>query len=638
MRQQTLLSSLVLSTILSANLCADDECCGMSPRPMRMTARHIEANGVGYNQGYTTLEGFFSPNDLCYDDWIPFLDLRAHVFNSGKWAANAGLGARYINSSRVWGGNIYYDYRDTNHQHYNQVGLGFESLGEVWDFRANGYLPVGMTRSPFYKPRFAQFEGHSLVISRKIEFAMRGVNAEVGAHVKNCQDIPLYFAAGPYYLGGRGKNAWGGELRATVDIGNYLRLEGNTSYDSVFHWIGQGQVSLMVPFGAKRAVRKHCNCCPTALALSQRALQRVDRNEIIAVDDKHKLTRLSSPFFIFVDSNSHSDGTWESPYPTLILAQDNSGPNDVIYVLPGNGSPYDVTSSGGFTMQEGQKLWGSSVSHPLDTPYGAITIPALSKAMPSVLNTDPTPGSFVIAMPVLSAEVVGMGIQGGGVASLGIFYISGSGNGTLLVQDNQISDLTVAGVAVDNNGANITATISNNQISNISTNSMGADTFVAGVIVEGAGGSSIVNISDNQISNMTSLSAGIAAGIAVTNFGTSVCTVTLQNNQISSIIGMGTAEADGITARNNNAGNAVFSFLDNQVSGVSSLVTSHGILAPTSIGTTGPTCVTLIGNNTAPSEILLEKGGSGPLTLNSTSGNNTPTPTESGGVTNGSCP
>ena len=28
---------------------------------MRVTARHIESNGIGYNQGYTTLEGFFSP-------------------------------------------------------------------------------------------------------------------------------------------------------------------------------------------------------------------------------------------------------------------------------------------------------------------------------------------------------------------------------------------------------------------------------------------------------------------------------------------------------------------------------------------------------------------------------------------------
>ena len=93
---------------------------------MRLTARHIEANGVGYNQGYTTLEGFFSSPNLERKDWVPFLDLRGHVFNNGKWAANAGVGARYLDDTRVWGGNIYYDYRNTTHQHYNQVALGVE--------------------------------------------------------------------------------------------------------------------------------------------------------------------------------------------------------------------------------------------------------------------------------------------------------------------------------------------------------------------------------------------------------------------------------------------------------------------------------------------------------------------------------
>ncbi len=269
------------------------------------------------------------------------------MFNDGKWAANAGLGARYITRSRVWGANAYYDYRDTKRQHYNQAGLGFESLGEVWDFRVNGYLPVGMTRTAFYQPRFGKFAGNSLYVSRKIEFALRGINAEVGAHVKNCRDIPLYFAAGPYYLGARGKNGWGGELRATVDFGNYFRLEGNTSYDSVFHWIGQGQVSLMVPFGGKRAVRKNCNCCPTALALSQRALQRVDRNEIIAVDDKHKFNKVSSPFFIFVDAISLMTATIFPmaaelrPRSSILVAAartDNAmafiAPNDSITVAP----------------------------------------------------------------------------------------------------------------------------------------------------------------------------------------------------------------------------------------------------------------------------------------------------------------
>jgi len=37
--------------------------CGTSHhRPMRIAMRHIEPNGIGYNQGYSTLECFFSPS------------------------------------------------------------------------------------------------------------------------------------------------------------------------------------------------------------------------------------------------------------------------------------------------------------------------------------------------------------------------------------------------------------------------------------------------------------------------------------------------------------------------------------------------------------------------------------------------
>ena len=164
---------------------------------------------------------------------------------------------------------------------------------------------------------------------------------------------------------------------------------------------------------------------------------------------------------------------------------------------------------------------------------------------------------------------------------------------------------------------------------------MGGGSFAAGVAVESFGSLNL-NISDNQISNITTL-AGDAVGITVLNETSSVFTAAIQNNQISTILGMGTAVADGIQVSNNDTGTAVYSILDNQVSGVSSSGTPHGIFVFTSAGTTGSTCLTLIGN-TAPPEILLERGaGSAPFTLNSTSGNNTPTPTEIG-ITHGSCP
>ena len=405
---QKLFGSLALTCLMCIGLHADNKTqpstrCGTSPRPMRVSARHIEANGIGYHQGYTTVEGFFSTLEPFRENWVPFLDLRGHVFNNGKLAANAGLGMRYMTSSRIWGMNAYYDYRNTTHQHYNQASVGLESLGRIWDFRLNGYLPVGDKSSSLYDAAFKKFRNHYMILSRKREFAMKGANAEVGFHVNKFEKEPLYFAAGPYYLEGQGRVAWGGQVRGVVDLYDYVRLEGNASYDNVFHWIGQGQVSVIVPFGAKRNVKRgNSRSCSLAMALSDRALQRVDRMEIVPVDKKHVRKKAIDPatgkpyVFWFVNNTSSSNGTYESAFPTLVQAQNASGPGDIIYVMPGNGLTSGM--SDGIILQDNQKFWGGTIAHRLQTTVGTITIPSLAHGT----FADSFPSMTVATAPVIA--------------------------------------------------------------------------------------------------------------------------------------------------------------------------------------------------------------------------------------------
>ena len=389
-----------------------------APKPMRLLTRHIEGNGIGYNRGYTTIEGFFAPYQK--GAWLPFLDLRGHVLNNGQLAANTGLGLRYLSTSRAWGINSYYDYRCTDHYHYNQVALGLESLGAMWDFRINGYLPVGGKASSFWGASFDRFQGNQMLISRKREFVLKGANAEIGAHIDHFEKFPLYFTAGPYYLEGKGKNAYGGQVRASVDLAENFRIEGNTSYDNVFKWIGQGQVSLIIPFGHKKKVqptkkRSSSENC----TLQKRALQKVDRSEIIPVDTEHKSfvainQETGTPWhFIFIDNTSHSLGTYASPYPTLLEAQNNSKPNDALYVFPGSGAAYDTASSGdgGLQLKNNQRFLGSGTSHRLDSPYGPISIRALSSAMPILTNSLPQ-SSIINLSGTNNCEVAGFNFQG----------------------------------------------------------------------------------------------------------------------------------------------------------------------------------------------------------------------------------
>ncbi len=260
------------------------------PHHMRVDARYTTPEGIGFNTGYTTLEGFFTTRFSCDDSWRPFLDLRGHAFDNGKFAANAGGGFRYLSGSRLWGLNAYYDYRNAKRQHYNQVAAGVECLGRVWDFRLNGYLPVGAKESPHYHTH-SQFQRSHLLIHYSRAFAMKGANAEVGAHV-NMESTPLYFAAGPYYLTSEHKTTWGGELRARIEFAyRYVRIEGMAAYDHFFKWIGQAQISVNVPFGPRIKTQDR-SCIPL---LDQRSVQPVDRFEIIPQGKFRAVTRAIDP-------------------------------------------------------------------------------------------------------------------------------------------------------------------------------------------------------------------------------------------------------------------------------------------------------------------------------------------------------
>src|SRR5690242_8258959 len=81
------------------------EICSAGPSSMRVGARHITGPGVGYKKGYTTLETFLAPAPDLWS-FMPFVDLRGHLFDDGKeWAANAGLGVRKLIGDRVYGIN-----------------------------------------------------------------------------------------------------------------------------------------------------------------------------------------------------------------------------------------------------------------------------------------------------------------------------------------------------------------------------------------------------------------------------------------------------------------------------------------------------------------------------------------------------
>lgn len=249
---------------------------GVNPRPFRATFRHIEGKGIGYPLGYSSFDLDFSPY---LDDFslLPAIDVRSHVFNDGKFAFNTGVIGRRHRGCTVYGMNLYYDYRNAQRARFNQVGAGAEILGEHWDFRVNGYLPFGIKHSHLYA---IKLEG--LTVTGRREIALKGLDMEIGVH-NRCRD-PWGFYAGviPYCYGAEGLDAWGGKVRLLAQWTDYITLEVDGSYDSLFHGIVQGQLSLNIPFGTKKPTEHPADWKP-------RMLEPVLRSEIIAA--RHKRTR-----------------------------------------------------------------------------------------------------------------------------------------------------------------------------------------------------------------------------------------------------------------------------------------------------------------------------------------------------------
>ncbi len=433
--------------------------CDISVVTDRLTLRHIEARGIGYKKGYSTLEGFFTPTSLVNASVIPFLDVRGHIFNDGKLATNIGIGLRSL-SKRVFGINAYYDYRQTSRRNYNQIAAGLESLGEVWDFRINGYLPVGKTKSRFFHTKFDAFKGNHLIISRKREFAMKGVNAEVGGHFKGGSLVDFYAAAGPYYFINEGKQAIGGEGRILATVWDHFGFQLSGSYDSEFKGIVQGEFSFIIPLGGKRHVTKRKEMsCPVDQALRERAYQKIDRQEIIVVDRKRRRSTAINPAtgkpweIYFVDNTSHSQGTFESPFNTLSDAEAAASPNDVIYVFPGDGT--DNGQDTGIVLQDGQRLLGAGHEQLFVTTKGTVVASSQAKSMPLISNTN---GLNVVELAnnnevsgfLIRADVGNEGINAFGtgmntiITNNQIFGMLGTGIGVLIQSTPTLGTVTIA--------------------------------------------------------------------------------------------------------------------------------------------------------------------------------------------------
>jgi hypothetical protein len=259
--------------------------------PKRVTLRHVwgdqEDADIPFATHYTTLELFIAPS-YCLGTVMPLIDLRGHRFDDNTFAANAGIGGRYIPNPccdcfcELLGFNAFYDYRQGSIGYYNQVSAGIEILGSRWDFRANGYVPFG-AKKHYHTYLFDDYEGGFFAIRRNIESVSYSFNAEIGYLFLNTCSLLFYGAAGPYFIAmdDACKPVVGAEVRIRPQYKDYIALDLSWRHDKLFETIWQIGIILTLPLYQIAGQNKY-PCC-----ISDRQIyQPIDRFEVMPLS-KH---------------------------------------------------------------------------------------------------------------------------------------------------------------------------------------------------------------------------------------------------------------------------------------------------------------------------------------------------------------
>src|SRR4028118_136991 len=210
-------------------------------------------SGGGYD-GFSRLEGFI-PLQQTPGSNLTFLEGRLLLDDDANFGGNILLGHRIYSpsSNRIFGGYLAYDNRNTGNSIFNQIGAGFETIGDVWDFRANAYLPIGgnrklvdestfdtgfqATADPFFQDHFLIIEGQQQRSSiRRYEAATAGFDIEAGAKLAQLGsqgDLRGY--AGLYYYNPPGTDdTFGWRLRLEARPTDTLNLGLSLQDDRIF--------------------------------------------------------------------------------------------------------------------------------------------------------------------------------------------------------------------------------------------------------------------------------------------------------------------------------------------------------------------------------------------------------------------
>jgi hypothetical protein len=467
--------------------------------------------------------------------------------SSNGLGANIGLGMRRPWADGILGISLWYDFDTRYEVDYNQLGVSWEWIGNRWDFRANGYIPVGETSrligvteltDPYFCRDHVFFERTLFY-----EEAMAGADIELGRHFPgflNMVDTTVFGSL--YAFGGpEGSSATGGAAHLRVEPVPNLALQVSVNSNSINDTNVVFSVTGYFPpfrgggfFGPR-----------------SRMSDRVRRleNIVVGTTDVYSPVLATHPDGVplsIVHVNSAAamggNGTIDDPFMTLAEAQAGSSPRDIIY-----GHADSVFASQSIVLQQDQFFLGEGIDHFIETAQvGPMLLPRATDGTALPLLTG-SPGNAVTLAD--GVQVSGFTIDSPGEAALyadssvtgrvdlnrneitggryGV-HLDGS-TGTFAISETAISGTTVDALRVEGGAPDVTATVAvDNTAGHLlhvldttgGTVDVGGtlnDDGGAGVLIENAQGAVVMG--DAALANTTGAAVTVDGGAGAVTLG-----------------------------------------------------------------------------------------------------------------------
>lgn len=451
-------------------------------------------------------------------DTAAFFDGQVTMNESDGVGFNVGLGYRWMSFPELSGGSGRMDgislWADGTHtdagNFFPQVGVSYESLGEVWDLRANSYIPVGNDEQvgAFSATNQIGFDGNSIseITRATVDKSFFAADIEVARRLGAQRDA--WGFAGPYFVANDDEDSAG--FRTGVRGYAYpdLLLQFAVSHDDVF----ETNATFSIVWFVGRTRTDFQPACGTP----DRFREPVMRNDYVVLSHKNRFggNPLTNPDgsalrIVHIDSNAAAggDGTAERPFDLLTDVNGaGSQTGDILFAH----STSVFTGESSVILKDNQRLLGegNNFVHTIATlQEGTIDIPESS------------PGARALARPQINGftgdavtlavgnEVSNFDIDGQGTTARAIAAPAG-GAGNPNLNHLSIKNTTGDGIAF----TPATVTDPNDATKSIVRGNVAIDT----VTFDNVGGDDI-DINSATASDLTDPNVTLQEAIAISN-------------------------------------------------------------------------------------------------------------------------